>query len=91
MIKYTAHPEVLRKFDSIAKNAQRPWDDHYIFAVSICGSKQAYFECGDFWKHYKVLGESKGGRLLVQFKGHTRGIPAGCVAEYGTVKAAGRG
>jgi hypothetical protein len=39
----------------------------------------------------KVLGESKNGRLLVQFKGHTRCIPAGCVAEYGTVKAAGRG
>jgi hypothetical protein len=37
----------------------------------------------------KVLGESKNGRLLVQFKGHTRGIPAGCVAEYGTVKTAG--
>ena len=55
MIKYTAHPEVLRKFDSIAKNAKRPWDDHYIFAVSICGSKQAYFECGDFWKHYNGI------------------------------------
>jgi hypothetical protein len=33
-----------------------------------------------------VLGESKNGRLLIQFKGHTRGIPAGCVVEYGTVK-----
>ena len=55
MIKYTAHPEVLRKLDSIQRNAKRPWDDRYIFAVRICGSKQAYFECGDFWKHYKGL------------------------------------
>jgi len=55
MIKYTAHPEVLQKFDSIQRNAKKPWDDHYIFAVSICGSKQAYFECGDFWKHYRDI------------------------------------
>jgi hypothetical protein len=55
MIKYTAHPEILRKFDSIQRNAKRPWDDHFLFAVSICGSNQAYFACGDFWKHYKGL------------------------------------
>ena len=55
MNKYTADPEILRKFNSIQRNAKKPWDDHYLFAVSICGSSQAYFECGDFWKHYKGL------------------------------------
>jgi hypothetical protein len=34
-----------------------------------------------------VLGEAKNGMLLIQFKGHTRAIPAGCVTEYGTVKS----
>jgi len=38
----------------------------------------------------RVLGDSKNGQLLVQFKGHTRCIPAGCVAEYTTVKIAKR-
>ena len=55
MIKYTAHPEILCQFDSIQRSAKRPWDDQYIFAVRICGSKQAYFECGDFWKHYNGI------------------------------------
>lgn len=35
-----------------------------------------------------VLGESKNGRLLIQFGNHTRAIPAGCVAEYGRVRRA---
>ena len=34
----------------------------------------------------RVVGESKCGRLLVQFSNHKRAIPAGCVTEYGTVK-----
>ena len=55
MIKYTAHPGVIRKYESIRKNSKRYWDDHFLFAVSICGSNQAYFACGDFWKHYKGL------------------------------------
>lgn len=38
-----------------------------------------------------VLGDAKNGMLLIQFKGHTRAIPAGCVAEYGTVKSAKSG
>lgn len=36
-----------------------------------------------------VLGESKNNMLLVQFKNHTRAIPAGCLSEYGTVHSAG--
>ena len=55
MNKYTADPEILRKFDSIQRNAKKPWDDNYLFAVRICGSHQAYFACGDFWKHYRAL------------------------------------
>lgn len=50
--QYTAHPDILRKYASIDQNANRPWDDHFHFAVSICGSVEAYFGCGDFWKHY---------------------------------------
>jgi hypothetical protein len=36
-----------------------------------------------------VVGESKNNQLLIQFGNHTRAIPAGCVAEYGTVHRAG--
>lgn len=38
-----------------------------------------------------VLGEAKNGMLLIQFGNHTRAIPAGCVAKYGTVRRAGKG
>jgi len=55
MIKYSAHPEVIRKYESIRRNSKKPWDDHFLFAVEICGSNRAYFECGDFWKHYFAL------------------------------------
>lgn len=34
-----------------------------------------------------VIQEAKNNMLLVQFGKHTRSIPAGCVALYGTVKA----
>lgn len=55
MIKYSAHPEVIRKYESIRRNSKRPWDDHFLFAVEICGSNRAHFECGDFWKNYFAL------------------------------------
>jgi hypothetical protein len=55
MIKYTAHPEVLRKYESVRNNSRQYWDDHFLFAVAICGSERAYFGCGDFWKHYTGL------------------------------------
>jgi hypothetical protein len=35
----------------------------------------------------KVLGEAKNGMLLIQFKNHTRAIPAGCVVDYNVPKA----
>lgn len=33
-----------------------------------------------------VVGEAKNGMLLVQFKSHTRAIPAGCVCLYTDAK-----
>ena len=53
MFKYTAHPDVLRKYDSISKNSKRPWDDHFFLAKSITKTSEAYFACGDFWRNYK--------------------------------------
>ena len=55
MFKYTADPAILHKYDSIQRNAKRPWDDHFYLAVRICGSYDAYFVCGGFWKHYEGL------------------------------------
>jgi hypothetical protein len=53
MFKYTADPEVLRKYDSISRNAKRPWDDHFFLARSITKTADAYFACGNFWRNYK--------------------------------------
>ena len=40
----------------------------------------------------RVVGEAKNGMLLIDFgRNHKRAIPAGCVAEYGTVRNAGFG
>jgi len=33
-----------------------------------------------------VLGEAKNNMLLIQFRNHTRCIPAGCVVDYNTTK-----
>ena len=55
MIKYSAHPDVIRKYESIQHNAKRPCNDVFQYAVEICGSNQAYFACGDFWKHYTTM------------------------------------
>jgi len=38
----------------------------------------------------KVTGEAKNGMLLIQFKNHTRCIPAGCVVEYGVQQITSR-
>lgn len=52
MIKYTADPDVKREYNRIVKRSPRPWDDHYHLAVRICGTPEAYFACGHFWRHY---------------------------------------
>lgn len=54
MYKYTAKPEVLKTYASITESARRPWDDHFYLALSIVGSSDAYFACGDFWRHYQA-------------------------------------
>ena len=55
MYKYTANPEVLRKYDNIEKRSKCPWDDHYFLALDIVGTTSAYFACGDFWRHYHAM------------------------------------
>jgi hypothetical protein len=55
MLKYTSHPDIIREYNAISKHSSKRWDDHYNFAVSICGSTRAYFDCGDFWRHYLAV------------------------------------
>ena len=55
MYKYTAHPDVLRKYESIERNSKRPWDDHFFQAVGIAGTAAAYFACGNFWRNYRNI------------------------------------
>lgn len=55
MFKYTAHPNILHKYDSINRNSKKPWDDHFWLAISITGSTSDYFQCGHFWKHYSNI------------------------------------
>lgn len=55
MYKYTASPSVLHKYDSIKRNSKRYWDDHFFLAKHICGSSDAYFACGNFWRNYKSI------------------------------------
>ena len=55
MFKYTASPEVLRKYWSIEKHSSKPWNDRYYLALHITETAQAYFACGNFWRHYQTL------------------------------------
>jgi hypothetical protein len=55
MYKYTAHPDVLHKYNSIKKNSKRPWDEHFHYALEITGSYQTYCDCGGFWDIYKAF------------------------------------
>jgi len=55
MFKYTAHPDVIHKYASIQRNAKHPWDDTFRLALQICGSSDAYFQCGRFWRHYRAM------------------------------------
>lgn len=55
MYKYTAHPDILNKYDRINKNSKCPWEDHYFQALGIAGTPANYFACGDFWRHYKAM------------------------------------
>ena len=67
------------------------WKNRYVWVIGILSKS------GKIHHTYRkyvgrgglVLGESKNNMLLVKFKNHTRAIPAGCLAEYGTVHRAG--
>lgn len=67
------------------------WKGRYVWVTGILSKSGKLHR--DYRKYVgrggMVLGESKNNMLLVQFKNHTRAIPAGCLAEYGTVKNAG--
>lgn len=54
MYKYTADPEVLRRYEALNASSRRPWDAVFFYAVSIVGTSAAYFACGDFWRHYRA-------------------------------------
>ena len=55
MYKYTAHPDVLRKYRRATCRAERPWDAEFFLALEITGTPAAYFACGGFWKKYHAL------------------------------------
>ncbi len=65
------------------------WQGKFVWVVSILSKS------GKIHRYVRkyvgrgacILGEAKNGMLLLQFKNHTRAIPAGCVVEYSTPKA----
>lgn len=65
------------------------WQGKYVWVVSLMSKsgKMHRYVRQYIGRGGKVLGESKNGMLLVQFKSHTRSIPAGCVVEYNVPKA----
>lgn len=67
------------------------WKGKYVWVVSILSKsgKMHYTYRKYIGKGGFVLGEAKNNMLLVKFKNHTRAIPAGCLAEYGTVHRSG--
>jgi hypothetical protein len=52
MFKYTAHPDVLRKYRNIVHRSPPIVGAAYRYACEITRSPQAYLDCGDFWRHY---------------------------------------
>ena len=66
------------------------WKGKYVWVVGILSrSGRLHYALRKYvGRGGTVLGESKNGQLLVQFKGHTRAIPAGCVAQYSHVRRA---
>ena len=65
------------------------WKNKFVWVVGILSNSGRMHRdiCNYVGRGGYCLGESKNGQLLVQFKGHIRCIPAGCVVEYGTVKS----
>ena len=61
------------------------WKDKYVWVVSLMSKsgKMHRYVRTYVGRGGKVVGEAKNGMLLIEFKNHTRCIPAGCVVEYG--------
>ena len=66
------------------------WKGRYVWVVSLMSRSgrmhryvRKYVGRGGL-----VKGDAKNGMLLIQFKNHTRAIPAGCVVDYNVPKSA---
>lgn len=65
------------------------WKGKYVWVVSMLSKSGTIHS---YVRKYvgrggNVVGEAKNGMLLIQFRNHTRSIPAGCVAPYNTRRA----
>lgn len=60
------------------------WKDKYVWVVSLMSrsGKMHRYVRKYVGRGGQVIGESKNNMLLIQFKNHTRAIPAGCVVDY---------
>lgn len=65
------------------------WQGRYVWVVSLMSrsGKMHRYVRKYVGRGGKVIGEAKNGMLLIQFKNHTRSIPAGCVVDYNVPKA----
>jgi hypothetical protein len=65
------------------------WQGKYVWIVSIMSKsgKMHRYVRKYVGRGGMVLGESKNNMLLIQFKNHTRCIPAGCVVDYSVPKS----
>lgn len=63
------------------------WQGKYVWVTGILSkSNKMHYDLRKYvGRGGVVVKESKNNQLLVKFANHTRCIPAGCVAEYGTV------
>ncbi len=66
------------------------WQGRYVWVVSLMSrrGKMHRYVRPYVGRGGRVLGEAKNGMLLIEFKTHTRAIPAGCVVDYNVPKAA---
>ncbi len=64
------------------------WKDKYVCVVSLMSKsgKMHRYVRRYVGRGGKVMGEAKNNMLLIQFRNHTRAIPAGCVVDYNTAK-----
>jgi hypothetical protein len=65
------------------------WQGKYVWVVSLMSKsgKMHRYVRRYVGRGGQVIREAKNGMLLIQFKNHTRCIPAGCVVEYNVPKS----